>query len=234
MKFSQIRQSINASEPRGTARVPVMVMIHGGGWSNGTPEVMAANARFLAERGIATVRIQYRLIKDGGTFPKTIGDVMDAIAWVRASADKYHFDLRRFGLTGGSAGSHLAAIAAQRTPECNVFAGYCGLYDAFQVGEGHFARQSHFVGPSEPERKEASARFQIKTPPPATILFHGLADPTIDSDQAVRFAAALRERGATVELIVVPGGGHEVGNPVLVHQRLLGFLNQQWGLHMAL
>lgn len=159
---------------------------------------------------------------------------MDAIEWVRQNAAAYHFDLKRVGLTGGSAGGHLSAIAAQRTPECNVYVGFCGLYDAFNVGDGHFARRAAFVGCTEAERKAASAIYQIKSPPPATILFHGLADPTIDSNQAVRFATALRARGGRVEVQLNPGCGHEVGNPVVVNERMLTFLNREWHLRMKL
>jgi acetyl esterase/lipase len=211
---------------------PVVVMIHGGGWTKGGPEVMAPRSAFLVERGLATVRIQYRLLKDGGTFPKTISDVTDSIEWVRQNAKRYDFDMTRVGLTGGSAGGHLSSIAAQRTPECNVYMGFCGLYDAYEVGEGLFARRAHFVGEGEQDRKDASAIYQIKTPPPATILFHGLADATIDYNQAVRFAEALQMKGARTELVLNEGCGHEVGNPELVNRRMLAFLNREWELEM--
>lgn len=217
----------------GQGPFPVVVMVHGGGWTVGSPEDLAWSAKFMVERGIACVRVQYRLIKDGGTFLKSISDVMDCIEWVRQNAKKYDFDLTRFGLTGGSAGGHLSSIAAQRTPECNVYMGYCGLYDAYEVGEGRFGRgAAKYLGPTAEDRKQASAIYQIKTPPPATILFHGMADATIDYQQAVRFAAALEKKGARTELLLNPGGGHDIGNAESNNHKLLEFLNREWKLDM--
>lgn len=217
----------------GQGPFPVVVMVHGGGWVTGSPVDLAWSAKFLVERGIACVRVQYRLVKDGGTFPKSISDVMDCIAWVRQNAKQYDFDLTRFGLTGGSAGGHLSSIAAQRTPECNVYMGYCGLYDAYEIGEGRFGRgAAKYLGPTAEDQKKASAIYQIKTPPPATILFHGMADATIDYQQAVRFAAALAKKGARTEVLLNPGSGHDIGNAEINNRKLLEFLNREWKLDM--
>jgi len=85
---------------------------------------------------------------------------MDCIEWVRRNAKKYDLDLTRFGLTGGSAGGHLSSIAAQRTPECNVYMGFCGLYNAREIGEGRFARKAdNFLGPTDEDKKNASVIY---------------------------------------------------------------------------
>ncbi len=211
---------------------PVMVLVHGGGWVTGSPQDMLWRAKLLAERGVACVRVQYRLVKDGGTFEKSIGDIMDAVEWVRQNAGTYRFDLARFGFSGGSAGGHLSSIAAQRTPECNVYAGFCGLYDAVDRGLGRFGDGANFIGTDIESKKKASAIYQIKTPPPATILFHGEADPTVDYIGALRFADALRAKGGRAETMINPGCGHEVGPADPINRRLIDFLNREWGLGM--
>ncbi|VGO19757.1 Carboxylesterase NlhH [Pontiella sulfatireligans] len=211
---------------------PVFVIIHGGGWVTGHPKDMLWKAKPLAERGVACVRVQYRLVKDGGTFEKSIGDIMDAVEWVRQNAKQYGFDLSRFGFSGGSAGGHLSSIAAQRTPECNVYAGFCGLYDAVDRGLSRFGKADNYIGTEMADRKNASAIYQIKIPPPATILFHGDADPTIDYTVALRFADALREKGGRAETIINNGFGHGVGTTDSINKQLIPFLNREWGMDM--
>jgi acetyl esterase/lipase len=43
-----------------------------------------------------------------GGFPAAVHDVKAAVRWLRANATKYQIDPTRIGVTGGSAGGHLA------------------------------------------------------------------------------------------------------------------------------
>ena len=48
----------------------------------------------------------------------------------------------------------------------------------------------------------------------------------------VRFAEALRQKGAHAEVVLNEGCGHEVGNPEVVNRKMISFLNQEWHLDM--
>lgn len=46
---------------------PYMIYIHGGGWQHGDMGVFKKHSIYMAERGIAGVRISYPLMDQGGT-----------------------------------------------------------------------------------------------------------------------------------------------------------------------
>ena len=106
---------------------PLIVFIHGGGWTTGDQKDTRGVERF-AERGYAVASIEYRLsyIPDDvtpiygpsenvngprGKFPDQIVDVKAAIRWLRAHADEYNLDPSRVATWGSSAGGHLAVLA---------------------------------------------------------------------------------------------------------------------------
>ena len=49
--------------PKGVAKAPVVVAVHGGGWQNGTRDNWKLMAPYLAKKGIAVFAISYRLDK---------------------------------------------------------------------------------------------------------------------------------------------------------------------------
>jgi acetyl esterase/lipase len=90
---------------------PVVIQIHGGGWIRGDrPSSSRSFGPFFAA-GASVVAVQYRNAIDAPA-PAAIGDVRCAMAWVKANAKKYNFDLSRVITWGGSAGGHLALMAA--------------------------------------------------------------------------------------------------------------------------
>lgn len=90
---------------------PVVIQIHGGGWVRGDrPSSSRSFGPFFAA-GASVVAVQYRNAIDAPA-PAAIEDVRCAMAWVKANAKKYNFDLNRVITWGGSAGGHLALMAA--------------------------------------------------------------------------------------------------------------------------
>jgi acetyl esterase/lipase len=95
---------------------PLVLYIHGGGWTSGHtrhsgafenwPEVLAA----IAARGYVVASVEYRLSGEA-PFPAAIQDVKAAIRWLRTHASEYGIDPRRAVIWGGSAGGQLAALA---------------------------------------------------------------------------------------------------------------------------
>ena len=81
--------------PDGVARPPLVVWIHGGGWSAGdkfpTPAVR------LVAAGYAVASVDYRLTGEA-KFPAQIHDCKAAIRWLRANARKYNLDSAHIGV----------------------------------------------------------------------------------------------------------------------------------------
>src|ERR1051325_3852503 len=86
---------------------PAVLCIHGCGFRAGTREGYDKLCKTLAEHGFVAATITYRLAPKY-QFPAAVHDAKAAVRWLRAHADKYNLDPKRIGVTGGSAGGHLA------------------------------------------------------------------------------------------------------------------------------
>lgn len=91
---------------------PVIVMIHGGGWSVGDKAndgVVAQKAPYYTAKGYVFISINYRLVPDH-PFPAFAQDSARALAWVYENAAGFGGDPNRIALMGHSAGAHIAAL----------------------------------------------------------------------------------------------------------------------------
>lgn len=98
--------------PEGKGPFPVILSVHGGRWFRESKTTHSAiKVRQWAGFGFFAMSIDYRLI--GCTpAPACYQDVLCAIRWVHAHADKYPIDTKRVFLIGQSAGGHLVSLAA--------------------------------------------------------------------------------------------------------------------------
>ncbi|ACQ80990.1 Carboxylesterase type B [Beutenbergia cavernae DSM 12333] len=92
------------------ARLPVLVWIHGGGYTSGSPASPWYDGRTFAARGIVTVTISYRLGFDGfGLLPdappnRAVLDWLLALAWVQENIAAFGGDPDAVTIAGQSAG----------------------------------------------------------------------------------------------------------------------------------
>ncbi|MEL0652563.1 alpha/beta hydrolase fold domain-containing protein [Algibacter sp. TI.3.09] len=199
-----------------TEKFPVHIWVHGGGWSGGSAETSNAAASphkdYLAENlGMVTLSIAYRCSGSSGTFSLAREDVATAYQWALDNADTYNFDMTKVFFSGGSAGTPLAALAAQDHEGVLGFIGFNGIYDfvndAGDFGAGNWYKQD------VPSENENSAIFQLSNNPPATIMMHGDADTTISYTQSTLFADAINATGGNAEAVIYPGEVHAFFNP---------------------
>jgi acetyl esterase/lipase len=198
-------------------RAPVLIQVPGGAWAvNGKrPQAYTLMSR-MVELGWICVSINYSK-SPRSTFPAHIIDVKRAIAWVRENIADYGGDSDFIAMTGGSAGAHLASLAAL-TPNDPTFqpgfeaanttvqavAPYYGVYDFTDFENMHemmlpfleqFVIKARYA--DEPERFTAASpiSYAHSEAPPFFVL-HGDKDPMAPSAQARAFCAALRGAGA--------------------------------------
>jgi len=116
----KLKYDVFSSE--GVKHLPCIVIIHGGGWSANTEDIMRGLARELVKSGdYVVVSIDYRWIgtKDGDSKPNTMADLIEdiygAIAHIQEHAEEYGGDPAHIAITGDSAGGHLSAAAINMT-----------------------------------------------------------------------------------------------------------------------
>lgn len=221
---------LNIARPKaGDGPFPAVVCIHGGGFRAGKRESYDGLVLRLAERGYVALTVTYRLAPKH-PFPAAVHDTKAAVRWLRANASKYKVDPTRVGVTGGSAGGHLAQ-----------FLGVTAGVAEFE-GDGGNAGQSSAVscvvnvyGPSDFTRSYGKSvdaaevlplflggnletrRFQHLLSSPLywvtpraapTLCIHGTEDKYVAHEQAVWLVEKMRDSGAQATLLTLQGAGH--------------------------
>ncbi len=215
--------------PRGAAlgrtnkKWPVVVMPHGGPRSRDYPSFDYI-AHFLADRGYAVLRVNFRgSLGYGRNFEargfkqwgKSIQD--DITDGFRALVESGFADPERACIAGGSFGGYSAMMAAARWPDlykCAVSLN--GAMDLLRFAE--FAQGYRFAGlvdkrlghPKDDRRllQEMSPinlaeRIQIPT-----LLVHSTSDRRVTPDHSQDMHKALLENGKQTKLVLIPGGDH--------------------------
>lgn len=211
---------------------PVLLQVHGGGWVLGEKHQQALPLMYhLASRGWLCVACNYRL-SPRASFPDHIVDVKRSIAWVRENAAEYGGNPSFVAITGGSAGGHLAALAALTPNHRDWQPGFedkdtrvqaavpiYGVYD-FLDREGIRGRMSledylakHVMKTSPGTDREgwdlASPVSHVRQDAPPTFLLQGDLDSLVWVEEARAFATALRSvSDQVVAYGELPGAQH--------------------------
>jgi acetyl esterase/lipase len=99
--------------PHGAESAPVVLFIHGGGWTTGDKNIYLELGNVLAGwYGLVTVIANYELSADPwhAVHPDHVEDAARAFAWTYRHAAEHGGDPGRIFVVGHSAGGHLAAL----------------------------------------------------------------------------------------------------------------------------
>jgi len=213
--------------------VPIIVYIHGGGWS-GLDKGWCPYPMRLLEKDYAVASINYRLSQEA-PFPAQLHDCKAAVRWLRAHAGDYKLDGEHIGAWGDSAGGHLAAMlgVTGNRPELEGDSGTPGISSRVQAvcdwfgpsdlafllqrGPAHEAHVdldsliAQLIGDSPADHPEKLAAASPTTYAAADaapfLVMHGDLDD-IPLSQSVLLYEALLRVDARVRLHVVHGGAH--------------------------
>ena len=157
------------------------------------------------------------------------------IHWVKKHAEDYGIDPDNLGLTGASAGGHLACLASVTAydgeksdgTEVKATAVFFPPTDFTMYGDravdpkkadrfGEIVRALAFrdgvdgLSDEEITKKieEISPAKLVHKQAPPFLLIHGDADPAVPLQQSEVMVEALKNAGVEAKLIVKPGGGH--------------------------
>lgn len=202
----------NPPNHRASDRTPALVLFFGGGWTNGAPENLSRQARYLASRGMVAVLPDYRVYDRQKTTPfEAMMDAKSAIRWVRSRAASLGIDPGRVAAGGASAGGQLALSAA--------------IFDDFdEAGEDRrtSARPSALVlfNPAVDttykslkvrfgERgKEASPAHHLHGGLPPMLILHGKIDFSVPYSDARKFCERAKELDNRCKLVGYTAAPH--------------------------
>lgn len=215
--------------PQAAAPMPVLVYVHGGSWRGGNPHNSGRSMLHdLARAGWAVATIRYPL-SPAATFPDHLIGVKRAIAWIRTAGAERGFDGDRIAIAGGSAGGHLASLAALTAGRRELQPGFedvdtsvaacVPLYAIFDLVNRNGARWDWPLIPrdvmkarvaDDPERYAlASPLDQVGPHAPPFLVVHGASDSLVPPREAHIFVDALRRVSCEpVDYLEVVGAQH--------------------------
>jgi acetyl esterase/lipase len=226
---SQHLQLDLARPKSGRGPFPAVLCIHGGGFRAGARAGYDRLIVQLAERGYVAATASYRLAPKY-PFPAAVHDVKAAVRWLRANAEKYGIDPTRIGVTGGSAGGHLAQFlgvtAGIATFDGN--GGNPGVSSAVACvvnvyGPSDFTKSYGksvdaaevlplFLGGDLTKERHrhiiASPLYWVTPAAAPTLCIHGTEDKYVNHEQAVWLIDRLKASDVEAELLTLPGAGH--------------------------
>lgn len=222
--------------PRSRGPQPLVLFIHGGGWVGGHTRHSGALVDFprvlarLAGEGFVVASLEYRLAAEA-PFPAQLQDARAALRFLKSQAGRYGIDTARIGVWGGSAGGHLAALAALSCgvttfdpapapagSECvQAAAIWYGVFDFAPIlardaagangGPNALLRCAAAACPRETVAAASPVTF-IDPKDPPFLLIHGEKDATVPVDQSHRAESALRSAGVKVDALYIAGVDH--------------------------
>lgn len=232
-------QRLDLYLPAHTAHAPLVLFVHGGGWSVGDKSQYASVGERLAGAGLVAAMANYRL-SPAVQHPAHAEDVARAVAWCYRHAPAYGADPQRFCLMGHSSGAHLASLVALDPIYLAAHSLVPGLIGrvlgvsgvGYDLNEDYAATS---VGPffvdvfgADATRWAQAAPLQYVLPSaPPFLLIHGLGDTEAPPASTEVFAAALQRAGVPVELDLIPGENHVTVMFAVVSQ-VLAFLHAPW------
>ncbi len=204
--------------------LPVVVCIHGGGWSKGDKDQMAWMAIRYAQLGYIGVTVAYRLNHEA-PLPACILDVKTAIRYLKSISKDVHIDPDRIAVLGYSAGAHLALMIGL-SPDADVFKSKDYLaknssvqcvvaisaptdFDTMLERAGHLnflpddqSSDPEFITPLSPINWIHEDQIPI-------LLVHGDQDRIVPPYHYEKFSQKCREFSiSNLERYIQPGGNH--------------------------
>ncbi|MFN3423613.1 MAG: alpha/beta hydrolase [Novosphingobium meiothermophilum] len=194
--------------------LPVLVFIHGGGWSSGDPHDYRFIARTFCAQGYAVVLAGYRLYP-AARFPAMLEDGAAALRWVHENAAKGGGDPSRLALMGHSAGAYNAVMLTLDPQwvrgvglDPAMIGGTVSLAGPFDFLPFDTPATIHSFGKAADPAATQPVNF-VRADAPPLLLVTGDVDTRVKPRNSRRLARLLTEAGAPTAPVVLEGVGHE-------------------------
>ncbi len=229
---------------KATRPLPVILWVHGGGWTRG--DKSRVPIAWFATNGYAIAAMNYRFSQHA-VFPAQIQDCKAAVRWLRANARKYGLDKDHVGAWGISAGGHLVALLGttagvkefegpggnnDQSSRVQAVVDWAGPTDFLTAGKKD--TRTNLIGGDPEENKDkairASPMTYVSKDAAPFLIMHGDKDRTVPFSQGETFAQALKKAGADVTFLPVKGAGH--GGPKFTNPENLKQIEEFFRKHL--
>ena len=211
---SHPRHVMDIYYPKQATASPVLVFLHGGGFQSGAPAAMGFVGRAVLEQGAIFVSMGYQLIP-AVRFPDTCEDVELGLTWVREHIAERGGDPDRIFLSGHSAGAMLSALvglrawpAGTKLPD-DLIKGLVLASGFYRYGDpaNDVVNRDGMVN-RDSKRYVPNLIDALQRVPAQTILLAGEYDYPAALPDAKALTEAIKARGGSAELFVVPNADH--------------------------
>lgn len=230
-RFDDAPMYVSIYRPEAAAQaVPILIAVHGGGWTHGSADQASSNLRWFADQGWLVLSFDYPLsTPDRHLWDVTPSYVACALAWTASNAGRLGADIQQLALMGDSAGGNLvintayAAASGVAVSSCGgdvpvprVVVAVYPVVDPVLTWANDPNPETSFMWqylggtPAEvPERYAAvaSATYITRAAPPTLILLAD-HDTIVPPQGADRFIAAARAASVLVERVNIPFADH--------------------------
>ena len=189
-----------------------IVILPGGGYSRvcigqeGFPI-----AEWLRDNGVTCIAVKYRL-PNYGHKEVPLEDAQEALRYAREHAAELDIDPTKVGISGCSAGGHLAAYTSTFTPDAEK-PNFSILFYPVITGttwQTHMGTFNRLLGkertPEMTEYYSLENRVTATTPP--TLLMLSDDDLVVPPINSIRYYEALKNYGVKATMYIFPSGGH--------------------------
>lgn len=172
-------------------------------------------AKWLAENGIAGIVLKYRMPNGHHEIP--LKDAKEAIRITRKNAKEWNIDTQKIGISGFSAGGHLASTAGTHfdndtRPDFMVLFYPVITMDANK--NAHIGSRDNLLG-NKREAKQwtdyYSNELHVSPYTPPTLLLLSNDDTAVPPCNSINFYNALKYNGVNATMYIFPEGGHGWG-----------------------
>jgi acetyl esterase/lipase len=208
---------------RATGKLPAVVIVHSGGWTEGSHGDLDWLCEEGARHGFAAFTVDYRFLP--AAFPSQLEDVVSAVDWIsaKAQADRFHVDPKRVALLGTSAGGTIVAelltgVPGSPVPSSRFVGGavLSGIHDFTALpaeAQGNTAAVETTLGYSGCSSLDCARLATVspikhldrKDPP---MFLANSTDELVPLPQATRMDEALKAAGVRHELRIAEGKDH--------------------------
>lgn len=230
---NELELKMDVATPDGPGPFPVVVCLHGGGWSMGNKRSFHPIIRDLAERGFVAATVQYRLAP-AARHPAQVEDALAAVRFLRDHAVQWKIDPNQVALMGASAGAHLALLAGLPEPArklgINAIISISAPTDLrdWRMSESAERALRESTGKSDsdlladllgsPTRtgalvESASPVTLVRDSSPPVLIFQWREDQAVPASQAERLISALVHSRVQHEIVWFEGRGHALNGP---------------------